>query len=143
MSSAIEKTLEHALFLARHLKHCDYSTVVTLILFELGVAPKNDGFEHLKRAVAMRVKNPTRQLKGDIYSELDGAGDDERVEQSIRRSITDAWKNRDDEIWSIYFPQMKNGKLYKPSNGDFIAYIAWFVELWQGCCKEVSYAKER
>ena len=142
MSSAIERTLDHALFLARHLKHCDYSTVVILVLYELGIAPKNAGFEYLKKAIAMRYENPSRHLKDDIYSELDSAGDDERIEQSIRRSITDAWLDRDEEAWSIYFPKMRKGKSSKPSNGDFIACVAWFVELWQGCCKEVSYAEQ-
>ena len=141
MSSAIERTLDHALFLARHLNRCDYSTVVLLVLYELGVAPKNAGFEYLKKAIAMRYENPGRQLENDIYLELDSVGDSKRIEQSIRRSITDAWEDHDEEVWSIYFPKTKKGKSGKPTNGDFIAYIAWFVELWQGCCKEVSYAK--
>ena len=37
MTTAIEKTLEHVKFIARHLNHCDYSTVVILALMELGI----------------------------------------------------------------------------------------------------------
>lgn len=145
MSSGIERTLEYALFLARHLSHCDYSTVVILILCDLGIAPKNDGYICLKRAIAMYLENPTRQLKDDIYveilEELDGGvGNSDKVDQAIRRAITDAWEERDDEIWRVILPSTKKIDLGKPTNADFIARVAWFVELWQGCCKEVSYA---
>ena len=145
MSTEIERTLEYALFLARHLSHCDYSTVVILILYELGLAPKNDGFICLKRAIAMYFENPARQLKGDIYVEISeelggGAEDSDRIEQAIRRVITDAWEERDDEVWRVIIPRTKKIDIGKPSNADFIARVAWFVELWQGCCKEVSYA---
>ena len=146
MASPIEATLEHAIFLARHLNHCDYSTVVILILYELGFAPKNDGFIYLKKAIAKRYDKPTRRLKNDIYielsAELDGIEDNDRIEQSIRRAISDAWEMRDEEIWSLFFPGMRKGNVDKPSNGDFIARVAWFVELWQGCCKEVAYAEQ-
>ena len=145
MASALVRTLEHAKFLARHMYHCDYSTVVILILYELGIAPKNIGFYYLKKAIALRYENPTRQWKDDIYAELslelEGIGDNERIEQSIRRAITEAWKERDEEVWSLFFYGMKKETMSKPSNGDFISRVAWFVELWQGCCEEVAYEK--
>ena len=146
MSGAIERTLEHAMFIARHLNHCDYSTVVTLVLYELGLAPRNDGFICLKKAIGLRLEYPTRNLKNDIYIELsvelDGVEDSGRIEQAIRRSITEAWKDRNEEVWSLIFPKTKNGNVERPSNGDFISRVAWFVELWQGCCKEVLYAEK-
>lgn len=146
MSIVTDRTLKRALFLARHLSHCDYSTVVILVLYDLGFTPKHDGFVLLKKAIVMLYENPTRQLKDDIYAELsaevEGVGDNERVEQSIRRSITEAWKGHDEEAWSLYLPRTKKGKTGKPTNGDFIARVAWFVELWQGCCKEVAYAEQ-
>lgn len=144
MADAIAGTLKHAKFLAKHLGHCDYSTVVIVILYELGFAPKNDGFHCLKKAIVMRCENPARQFKNDIYIEvslqLDGTEDNDRVEQSIRRAISDAWKRRDEKVWRRFFYTVGKEKLSKPSNGDFIATLAWFVELWQGCCKEVEYA---
>lgn len=145
MANAIEETLKHAMFLARHLNHCDCSTVVILILYELGFVPKNDGFTCLKKAIVMRYENPTRHLKDDIYieisSQMDGMEDNERVEQAIRRSIADAWKARDEEVWSLLFLGMRKGNVSRPTNGDVIARVAWFVELWRGCCKEVAYAE--
>ena len=145
MTHAIEETLAHAMFLARHLSHCDYSTVLILILFELGFAPKNDGFTYLKKAIALRYENPTRQLKIDIYIEIsvdiDGTEDNDRIEQAIRRTIADAWEECDKEVWSLLFPGMRKENVSKPTNGDLIARVAWFIELWQGCCKEVAYAE--
>lgn len=146
MTSAIERSLEHAIRLARRLPHGDYSTVILLVLYELGISPKNDGFVCLKKAVAMFFENPTCNLKDDIYAkisvELDGVEDSRRVEQSIRRSIKEAWCDHDEEAWNIVFFGTKAGTKEKPSNGEFIAGVAWFVELWQGCCKEVAYARK-
>lgn len=146
MKSAIEGTMEHAKLLARHLSHCDYSAVIHLVLYELRIAPKNEGFVFLKRAIAMHFENPTSNLKQDIYArislEFDGVENSERVEQSIRRSIKEAWRVRNEDIWKLIFLDTNTGTLEKPSNGDFIAGVAWFVELWQECCKEVAYEGE-
>ena len=143
MTVPIEKTLEHAMFLARHARHYDHATLVSLVLYELGFAPKKDGFHYLKKVVVLCYKNPCRLLENDIYMELSaGISDNKRIEQAIRRSIADAWKVRDEEIWTTVFPVTRVGKRRRPSNGDFIANLAWFVELWDGCCKEVTYANE-
>ena len=146
MSSEIDKPLKHAMFIAQHLCHCDYSTIVTLILYELGVAPRNDGFICLKKAIGMRHESPTRHFENDIYFELslelDGVEDNDRIEQAIRRAIRDAWKERDEEVWGMLFPRARSGIIEKPSNSDFITRVAWFIELWEGCCKEASYAKQ-
>lgn len=144
MASAIEQTLNHAKFLARHLKHDEYSTVAGLILYELDFSPKNDGFTYLRKAIVMRYENPKRQFKDDIYMdisvEIDGTADSERVDQAIRRAIADAWQNRDEEAWCFLFPGIRKKRMSRPSNGDFIARVVWFIELWQGCCEEVQYA---
>lgn len=145
MWTPIDETLKYALFLARHLSHSDCSTAVILILYGLGITPKNNGFTYLKRAIVLYYENPTRQLKGDIYAqiseEFNGAVSEESIEQNIRRAVADAWKHRNEEYWSLFFPEMREKKIRKPSNGDFIAKLAWFVELWKGCCKEVLYAQ--
>ena len=146
MTSAIEGTMEYAKLLARHLSHCDYSAVIHLVLYELRIAPKNEGFVFLKRAIAMYYEDPTSNLKQDIYArislEFDGVENSVRVEQSIRRSIKEAWRIRNEDIWRLIFLDTDTGAVEKPSNGDFIAGVAWFVELWQECCKEVAYERE-
>ena len=145
MVNAIEETVKHAKLLARHMTLCDDSTVAHVVLCELGVDPKNNGFVYLERAITMRVENPVRQLMDDIYiaisAEFDGIEDNKHIDQAIRRSVADAWIERDIDVWRLFFPYMKKGKERKPSNGDVIARVAWFVELWQGCCKEVEYAQ--
>lgn len=144
MANTIEQTLEHAMFIARHLTHGDCSTVVHLVLYELGITPKNDGFIYLKRAITIRCEDPRRLLVEDIYIqisiEVDGIEDWKYIEQAIRRAIEEAWKECDEEVWGIFFRKTRTGKFSKPSNGDMIARVAWFVELWRGCCKEVEYA---
>ena len=146
MKSAIEGTMEHAKLLARHLSHCDYSAIIHLVLCELSVAPKNEGFLFLKKAVATYYEDPLCNLQQDVYSkislEIDGMENSRRVEQSIRRAIEDAWKARNEVIWETIFLDPRGESLERPSNGDFIAGVAWFVELWQECRKEVAYEKE-
>jgi hypothetical protein len=143
MTSAIEGTMEHAKLLARHLSHCDYAIIIHLVLCELSVAPKNEGFVFLKKAVSKHYENPLCNLQQDVYAkislEIDGVENNRRVEQSIRRAIEDAWNTRNEAIWELIFLDPRGGSMERPSNGDFIAGVSWFVELCTGFCKEVAY----
>ena len=146
MINAIEETLKHAKLLTRHITYCDDTTVAHVVLCELGFDPKNNGFTYLKRSIVMRVENPVRQLMADIYImvsvEFDGIEDNKHIDQAIRRSVDEAWKERDMKVWRLIFPNMKKGKEKKPSNGDVIARVAWFVELCLSSNKEVEYAQQ-
>lgn len=145
MAGTIEGTLKHALFLSRHINQCDPQYVAVVVLLELGVSPKRSGFDHLKNAIMLRFRYPTQILTKDIYPAVGGAYDPKvsvfQVEQTIRSAITKAWENRDDRVWGYYFPPDRNGRIKKPSNAEFISIIARFIELWEGCCKEVSHER--
>lgn len=144
MPSTIGGTLEYALFMAQHLNHCDVQYVVLAVLLDLGLSPKREGFAFLRKAIVMRYEDSSRILKNDIYDAIAQAqgsfANDQQIEQAIRGVIKEGWANRDDEVWRNLFPKGKNGKITRPSNADFIARLACFIELWQGCCKGVAYA---
>lgn len=140
MISTIERTLDHALFLSRHIN--DLQCVIVAILIELGIPAKRNGFEYLKTAILLRYLHPTQLITKELYPDVGRSYDPEvsdfQVEQAIRSTIAYAWKNRDEEIWALYFPSGRDGTLKRPSNADFISMIARFIELWHGC-KGVEY----
>lgn len=139
MTGTIEKTLEHALFLSRHINESDPQCAIVVVLVELGIATKRTGFDYLKTAILLRFKNPTQLITKELYPDVgrsyDPAVSSFQVEQAIRSAIVHAWKERDEKAWALYFPTDKEGAVKRPSNAEFISMIARFIELWQSCCK--------
>ena len=146
MESTINKTLNHVLFLARHLKKCDIGGAVIVVLMELGVPTKSMGFEFLKKAILLQRKDPTRSLTNDIYLEITlhyRQTSEEQVEQCIREAIKLAWRRGSRKACDWYFAYDGQTIANKPTNSEFISRIAYIVELWQECKKkEVSYERE-
>lgn len=146
MAQTIERTLIHAKTIARHLNKSNPEYVALAVLLELGVPTRRDGFYQLLNAIVLFCKDPTRAFFKDIYpavGKMCGADEDpDQVDQAIRQAISVAWKNRDEEVWAIYFPAGRKGAVQKPSNTEFISRIGWFIKLFQGCYREVDYAKE-
>lgn len=144
MTWSIENTLKHALVFAKHLNKCDSRYVALAVLIELGVPTECDGFQYLLQAIVLFYESPTKAMVKGIYSDVSKlylpAVGVTQIEQTIRNAIRSAWINRDEEIWSCYFQVDHNGMVLKPSNAEFISRIGYFLELWKGCCKEVSYA---
>lgn len=146
MGNTIGGTLRHAHFLARHLNKCELQYAVVAVLLELGIPTKRIGFDYLKNAIMLLFEDPAKMMTKGIYPAVSDLYDPEigefQIEQAIRSAITEAWKDRDEDVWSYYFPLDKNGNVKKPTNSEFISRIARFMELWQGCCKEVNYARK-
>lgn len=143
MTRKIERTLKHAQFLARHING-DLSSVVVAILIELDIPTNRDGFEYLKRSVIAIYEAPTRSLIKEVYAEIakDNFVDDTKtIDQAIITAINYGWKHKDDDAWSCIFPTQRFLRNKKPSNSEFITMVARFVELWEGCCKEVKHEK--
>lgn len=135
----IERTLQHVVFLARHLYPCDLECVTTAVLLELGVSAKYAGFDYAVKAILLYLEDPTRMLTKDVYPTISKMykppAKAYQVERSMRTAINEAWENRDDGIWSCYFPPDRNGEIRRPTNAEFISMIGRFVKMWQGCCK--------
>lgn len=144
MTWTIENTLKHALVFAKHLNKCDPRCVALAVLIELGVPTDSDGFHYLLQAIVLFYENPTKAMVKGIYSDVGErylpAVGISQVEQAIRNAIRTAWLNRDEGMWAYYFQVDQSGKVSRPSNAEFISRIGYFLELWKGCCKEVSYA---
>lgn len=145
MSRAIGNTLQHAMFLSRHLRHCDAKCITVAILLELGIPARRIGFDYLMEAILRFYEDPTQAITKELYpgiADISGPGvDAKQVESAIRAVISEAWDRRTLKVWGCYFPHYAGKKMEKPSNMEFISGIARFLELWHGCCEEVVYAE--
>ena len=146
MDSTIDKTLEHVLFLARHLDRRNIRGAIIAAIMELGASTKYVGFELLIYTIILQHKDPVRALTNDIYLETMlryRQTSEEQVEQAIRDVIKFAWKKGSREAWDWYFSYDGKSLSRKPSNSEFISRIAYIIELWQGCeRKEGDYETE-
>lgn len=138
MTAEIEKTLDHILFLSRRFHYSDSRYIAKIIVIELGIQPKYDGYRYLVQAIALYMDAPVQLSVKNLYMALaalyNGTVDAKQIEQSIRSAIRHAWKTRDNQKWSCYFPYDANGEIVRPSNGDFISTVACVVDLWKGWC---------
>lgn len=139
MNSTIGTTLEHILFLARHLERYNLRGAVIVVLMELGVPTKCLGFEFLVYSILLQQMDPTRPLTNDIYLETKlhyKQFSEEQVEQAIRDAIKHAWNRGSKTAWEWYFSYDARAVLSKPTNSEFISQIAYILELWQECVKK-------
>lgn len=135
--------IRHAKFLAKHLHKCGIQYIIHIALKEVGIPSARDGFLFAKNAVIMLCRNPANTLLNGVYLAVgmlrEPSAGEKQVEQAIRFGVKTAWQNRCEEIWQYYFPDGTAGSDHCPSNRDFLMAIVDFVELWKGCCEEVSY----
>ena len=104
----------------------DEGSRVSSLLLTLGIPPKLRGFAYLKEAVALYREDPLQSVTKLLYPEVAkrcGCAP-MHVERSIRSAIEAGWKRRDDRVWRLYFQPDREGRIPRPSNGDFISRLA-------------------
>jgi len=143
MPNAKEETLYHALFLAQHLSKGDLQDGLVYILYELEMPSHNIGYHYVRNAILLFYHDPIHTLLQGIYQtvidKVNPTASYEQLEQSMRSAIGQSYKNCDPQVWKIYFHPKRSRKARRPSNYEFVSQIANFMELWQACCREVSY----
>ena len=142
MKSTIEDTLRHVQFLNRHLNTVDLQCMIIVVLLELGIATKRDGFDYMKQGILLMCEDPALLITKGVYPEIGKCYSPpvgcQQIEHSIRSAINDAWSQRNSRVWGYYFPDATGNKPKKPTNAEFITRIARILELWQCCQKEVG-----
>lgn len=100
------------------------------ILTALGVPGKLRGSTYLRCAIPLFARDPLQSITKSLYPAVaKGCGcKASHVERSIRSAIEAAWKNRDENIWKLYFPTDAAGNVKRPTNGAFIARLAQSLE---------------
>lgn len=141
----MDASIRHARCLAEQLNKCSARYIVHIALKELGVPSGHDGFPLAKSTILMLCENPFCKLRNGAYLAAGTLAEppmgNDQVDQAIRRAIQEAWSERT-EKWDCYFPVGKPGRVECPTNRAFLTAVADFVELWQGCCEEVNYARQ-
>jgi len=95
------------------------------ILNTLNFKPKTAGYAMTKACISVYFEDPFQQVTNTLYPAvaLQCEGTAAQVERSLRFAIESAWKRRNEQVWRLYFPAGKNGKVVKPTNAVFLSRI--------------------
>jgi two-component system response regulator (stage 0 sporulation protein A) len=110
----------------------DLNAQAAVLLHSLNFTPHLDGYQQLCAAIPLYARNPGFRLCKELYPQVAEAlqlSDPRTVEHSIRKAITSAWSHMDPVVWKKFFPVGEAGRLPCPTNKEFIARLAEFIEL--------------
>ena len=101
---------------------------VTKILHEVGIPPHIKGYQYLRTAILLAIKDVTVMYRVTkvLYPMVAKMYDTtpSRVERAIRHAIELAWNNGNPEVLDSYFGYTVRSKQCKPTNSEFIAFIS-------------------
>lgn len=103
--------------------------LVNEMLLFLGLRVDLHGYGYVLEAVTYAATHMDCLISCEIYPYVAKlySGNAKQTERVMRNCIEEAWKNRDDRIWNMYFPKDSDGKTRHVSNGAFIKRIAFAV----------------
>ena len=102
--------------------------VVTDIIHEIGVPAHIKGYQYLREAIILTIKDMdminavTKVLYPEVAKRYNTTPS--RVERAIRHAIEVAWDRGDVEVLQKFFGYTVSGIKGKPTNSEFIAMIA-------------------
>ncbi len=116
-----------------HSPPAQLEAMVTAILHEIGVPAHIKGYQYLREAIVLTVRNMeiinavTKVLYPEVAKHFGTTAS--RVERAIRHAIEVAWDRGDLETLQKYFGYTVNSAKGKPTNSEFIAMIADRLQL--------------
>ena len=114
-------------------KRVNLETQVTAIIHEVGVPAHIKGYQYLREAILIAVKDMdvinavTKVLYPEVAKRFGTTAS--RVERAIRHAIEVAWDRGDLETLQKYFGYTVSNAKGKPTNSEFIAMIADRLQL--------------
>ena len=98
---------------------------VRALLTMLNFKPQTAGYTIAQMCIGLYFENPSQPVTTSLYPKvaLQCNGTATQVERALRSTIEAAWKKRNEQVWRMYFPVGKNGKLAKPTNTEFLSRI--------------------
>ena len=109
-------------------------SLVTSILHEIGVPANIKGYQYLREAIVLAVKDKDKNnaILKCRYEEVADIFDTtaERVEHAIRRAVEVAWDRGDLDTLQRFFAYTVSNTKGKPTNSEFISLIADQIRLW-------------
>lgn len=104
---------------------------ISEILLRMGISAKLRGYDYLREAILLMLKDPAQSLTKELYpgvAALCGAAPIQ-IERSIRSAIQTAWVKRDDGLWRQYLLGAGNVSVPRPTNATFIRRLADHLRL--------------
>ncbi len=114
-------------------QNADLEAVVTDIIHEIGVPAHIKGYQYLREAIILTIKDMdminavTKVLYPEVARKFDTTPS--RVERAIRHAIEVAWDRGDIEVLQSYFGYTVSNIKGKPTNSEFISMIADRIRL--------------
>ena len=109
-------------------------SLVTGILHDIGVPANIKGYQYLREAIILAVKDKdeNRAILKCRYKEVADIFDTtaERVMRAIRHAIEVAWDRGDLDTLQGYFGYTVSNTKGKPTNSEFISIVADRIRLW-------------
>ena len=109
-------------------------TLVTSILHEIGVPANIKGYQYLREAIVLAVKDTDRSnaILKCRYDEVANVFNTtaKKVESAIRHAVEVAWDRGDLDTLQRFFGYTVSNTKGKPTNTEFISLIADQVRLW-------------
>ena len=106
----------------------DIETRITKIIHQIGVPAHIKGYDYLRTAILMTVRNNdlihsiTKSLYPSVAKQFNTTSS--RVERAIRHAIEVAWDRGDCDVLTKFFGYTIQHSRGKPTNSEFIAMIA-------------------
>lgn len=106
----------------------DMEKMVTDVIHEIGIPAHIKGYQYLRHAIIMVVKDLdiinsiTKELYPTVAKDFNTTAS--RVERAIRHAIEVAWDRGDTEVLNSFFGYTIANTKGKPTNSEFIAMIA-------------------
>ena len=116
-------------------QEADLEATVTDIIHEIGVPAHIKGYQYLREAIILTIKDMdiinavTKVLYPEVAKRFSTTPS--RVERAIRHAIEVAWDRGDIEVLQKYFGYTVSNIKGKPTNSEFIAMIADSLTLRQ------------
>lgn len=102
--------------------------IISSIMRQIGVPAHIKGYEYLRQAIVLTVKDPSlmHAVTKSLYPTVakTNATTSSRVERAIRHAIEVAWDRGDVDVLSSYFGYTIQNSRGKPTNSEFIAMIS-------------------
>lgn len=108
-------------------------TLVTSILHEIGVPANIKGYQYLREAIVLAVKDKDNDaILKCRYDEVAGIFDTtaKRVECAMRHAVEVAWDRGDLDTLQRFFAYTVSNTKGKPTNTEFISIVADQIRLW-------------
>ena len=111
----------------------ELEAIVTDIIHEIGVPAHIKGYQYLREAIILTIKDMdminavTKVLYPEVAKRFDTTPS--RVERAIRHAIEVAWDRGDIEVLQKFFGYTVSNIKGKPTNSEFIAMIADHLSL--------------